>query len=120
MEYHLQLLALAGRRGVSRRSRLTLTVRPGEGNQYVVRVEIGVLGGGGQTKESSYRTMSEAVDYLRHVVTAQLENGFKLVTVDRRHPLREWLDSEQVRDTVSESPRQKPKQEQKAEQLTLF
>ena len=119
MEYHLLLFALASsRRGASRRSRLTLSVRPREGEQYHVRIEIGALGGGDSTRESSYGTMHDALEYLRDVVASQLENGFRLVTIARRHPLREWLDSETVRDTASGSRRRKP--EQQAEQLKLF
>jgi hypothetical protein len=56
--------------------------------------------------------MADAVEQMREVVSAQLDNGFRVVTASRDHPIREWLDSEQVRDEV-----EKP---QKAGQLTLF
>jgi hypothetical protein len=33
--------------------------------------------------------MADAVDQMREIVTAQLENGFRVVTVSRDHPIRE-------------------------------
>ena len=69
-----------------------------------------------QPREWSHHTMADAVDQMREIVTAQLENGFRVVTVSRDHPIREWLDSEQVRDDV-ETPREGAR---KAGQLTLF
>jgi hypothetical protein len=126
MKHHLVLHALSSRRGTSRRSYLTLITPPGAGDQHVVRVHIGVLGGGRHVQESSYGTMAEAVTYMRETVAAQLQNGFRLVTMDRKHPLREWLDSEQVHAIPPEprgqrrSTREEPMTADTAEQLSLF
>ncbi len=77
--------------------------------------------------------MSEAKAQVQEILSAQMRTGFRVVTLSRGHPLREWLASEAVVDgaperRVEEEPirsrgRSAPKAKKKAveaEQLSLF
>ena len=119
MDYHIELHAFSGERLPPRKSHLTLWVRPGAAEEYMVRLEIGALGANRRTTEWGLRTMREAVDRMREIVTAQRRNGFRVVLMSRDHPLREWLDSEQVAEDAEEE-RGKSRKPVKPEQLSLF
>ena len=133
MEYHVELHALSGRREPPRKLHLTLLVRPGSDEEYVVCMELGAIGSDRHTQEWAHRTMSEAKAQVQEILSAQMQTGFRVVTSSPGHPLREWLASEVVVDEapeqrVEEEPiraRRRPAPEPakkaiRAEQLSLF
>jgi len=119
MDYHIELRAFSGGREPPLKSHLTLWVRPGAAEEYMVRLEIGALGASRRTTEWGLQTMAEAADRMRKIITAQRNNGFQVVMASRDHPLREWLDSEQVPEDA-ETERGKSRKPAKPEQLSLF
>ena len=119
MDYHIELRAFSDGQEPPLKSQLTLWVRPGAAEEYMVRLEIGALGANRRTTEWGLQTMTEAVARMREIITAQRQNGFEVVMMSRDHPLREWLDSEQVPDDAEEE-RGNSKKPVRPEQLSLF
>ncbi len=126
MEYHIELHTLSLGREPPSRLHMTLIVRPSSDKPYVLRMERGLLGQERHTREWRHRSMADAVHHMREIVTTQRHAGFRVVTMSQNHPLRSWLDSEQVGDGRAEAgPSRKRREKErpaaaKAEQLSLF